>query len=46
MDVDIFKKRLKVMVPLAHIGSGVGPNGFRAPSIDVAELEPFDLVVD
>lgn len=46
LDIEVLKKRLKVLVPFRYVGARKCAYRLRAPAIDVTEQAPLDLVVD
>ncbi|WP_234839437.1 hypothetical protein [Sinorhizobium medicae] len=46
LDIEVLKKRLEVLVPFAHIGAGKCTHRLGAPTVDITEQAPLDLVVN
>lgn len=46
LNIEEFKKGLEVLVPFAHVRAYERANGFRAPTVDIAEQTALNLVVD
>lgn len=46
LNIEVLKKRLEVLVSFAHIGAGKCTHRLGAPTVDITEQAPLDLVVN
>ena len=46
LDIEEFEEGLEVLVPFAHVCANECTDGFRAPTVDIAEQAALNLVVD